>query len=58
VKTRENCRELGDDDLNQVTGGGPVAHEAYLGAPLWISGTLQHWEVPTMTSSNYPFPLP
>jgi bacteriocin-like protein len=58
MNTGEKDRELSDDKLNQVTGGGPVAHQAYQGSPLWISNTMTHWEVPTMTSLNYPFPLP
>jgi bacteriocin-like protein len=58
MNTGENYRELSDDELNQVAGGGPVAHQAYLGSPIWISGAVYHWEVPTMTALNYPFPLP
>jgi hypothetical protein len=58
MHTRENCRELGDDDLNQVTGGGPVAHKA-LGYYVSVDGDLNYY-VPKINEQNliYPFPLP
>jgi hypothetical protein len=58
MNTGENYREFSDDELNQVTGGGPVAHADYAGYPVWISGATYPWPVPTMTQSFYPFPLP
>jgi len=45
MNTGENYREFSDDELNQVTGGGPVAHEAYLGVE---SGTRSLGHCPTM----------
>jgi bacteriocin-like protein len=58
MNTGEKDRELSDDELNQVTGGGPVDHKPYLGPPISISGATYPLPVPNMTSLNYPFPLP
>ena len=33
MNTGENDRELNNDELNQVTEGGPAAHNPYLGLP-------------------------
>jgi bacteriocin-like protein len=58
MNTGENDRELNNDELNQVTGGGPAAHNPYLGLPVSISGATYDNPTPVIQSLNYPFPLP
>ena len=58
MNTGENDRELSDDELNQVIGGGPVDHPAYQGPPVWVSGATYNNPTPVIQSLNYPFPLP
>ena len=42
MNTSGNDRELSDDELDQVTGGGPVDHKPYIGVP-W--GTISNTPV-------------
>ena len=63
MNTGENDRELSDDELNQVTGGGP-GDKQYLGPPMSIPGstppgydTVHNLPVPNFTQLFYPFPL-
>ena len=44
MNTSVNDRELSDDELDQVTGGGPVDHKPYIGVP-W--GTISNTQLTT-----------
>jgi bacteriocin-like protein len=59
MNTSGNDRELSDDELDQVTGGGPVDHKPYIGVP-WgtISNTPVNNPTPPISKLDYPFPLP
>jgi bacteriocin-like protein len=50
MNTGKNYRELSDDELNQVAGGGPVAHQA-LGYPVSVGGDLNYY-VPKINAQN------